>query len=76
MSAWLALDEALPTALGQGVADRVFRPLSWSKKVQWYHAPDVDTYAKAIYPLVLDALASGRSIDEAFVKNAIDVYPR
>jgi hypothetical protein len=74
-AAWKTLQEALPTALGQGVADRAFRPRSWSKRQIWYHTRDVDTYAKALYPLVREALETGEPFDEAFFKKAVAVYP-
>jgi hypothetical protein len=73
--AWETLHEALPTAIGQGVADRIFRPRSWSKQQVWYHTRKVDAYAKALYPLVRKALDSGEPFDKAFLKQAIEVYP-
>jgi len=75
LEAWETLHEALPTALGQGVADRIFRPRSWSKRQPWYHTRKVDAYAKALYPLVRKALESGEPFDEAFLEKAIEVYP-
>jgi hypothetical protein len=73
--AWQTLREALPTALGQGVADRDFRPGSWSTGGRWYHRNDVDAYAKALYPLVRKTLEQGGRFDEAFVKKALALYP-
>ncbi len=73
--AWDVLREALPTALGQGVADRHFRPIAWSRRQPWYHRDDVDRYAKAIYPLVRDALASGKKFDAAFLERAWAAKP-
>jgi hypothetical protein len=69
------MNEALPTALGQGVADSMFRPRTWSVRNSWYHTAETDTYAKAIYSLVEDALASERAMDEAFVEKAIALFP-
>lgn len=63
--------EAIPTALGQGVADRAFRPAAWSLDGPWYHTPDVDACAKRIYPTVRDALAGGFTLDEELVRRAI-----
>jgi hypothetical protein len=74
-SAWTVMNEALPTALGQGVADSMFRPRTWSVRNSWYHTTETDTYAKAIYSLVEDALASERTMDEAFVEKAIALFP-
>lgn len=73
--AWEVLHEALPTALGQGVADRAFRPRSWTPRASWYHTEAVDAYAKALYPLVQQALDLGSRIDAEFVRFAIARYP-
>lgn len=69
------LREALPTALGQGVAEREFRRLMFSSGVPWYHLPDVDAYAKALAPLVDEALRVGALLDEDFVRRAVDALP-
>jgi len=74
-SAWNVLLEALPTALGQGVADHEFRPGGWSTEAPWYHIPEIDRYAKAIYKHVSHAVASGSVLDEAFLREAIRLYP-
>ena len=71
--AWTYFGEAIPTALGQGVADSAFRPGSWSIDGPWYHTVEVDAYAKRIYPLVRYALESGSPLDEAFLQKALDV---
>ena len=68
--------EAIPTALGQGVTDRVFRPGSWSLDDPWYHTFDVDVCAKSIYPVVRYTLESGGALDEAFLRRAIDAAER
>lgn len=69
--AWTVFHEAIPTALGQGVADRAFRGDAWSMQHDWYHTRDVDRYAKRIYPLVRDALDAGSELDEAFLERAV-----
>lgn len=66
--------EALPTAMGQGVADRVFRPRLASTDLRWYSVPEVDRYAKRLYPLVRRALAGDRTFDEAFLLEALELY--
>ncbi|HEX5042159.1 MAG TPA: hypothetical protein VFV75_04585 [Candidatus Polarisedimenticolaceae bacterium] len=66
---WALLHEALPTALGQGVADRAFSA-HWSTGRRWYHTPDVDRYAKELLPLVDRALAENGVLDEAFLAGA------
>jgi hypothetical protein len=75
LAAWTVLQEALPTALGQGVADHAFRPNAWSTGSPWYHLPEVDRYAKAIHKLVNHAVASGGKFDEAFLREAVRLYP-
>jgi len=67
--AWALLHEALPTALGQGVADRAFSA-HWSTGGRWYHKSDVDRYAKTLLPVVDRTLAGGGVLDEAFVTQA------
>jgi hypothetical protein len=68
------LREALPTALGQGVADRKFRR-EWTSRVPWYHTREVDRYAKRIYPLVEEALAGAGTFDEALLRRLLAIYP-
>ena len=67
------LGEAVPTALGQGVADRMFRPRGWSLGNPWYHIPEIDLLAKRIYPLVQVTLQDGKTFDDRFVRQ---VYER
>jgi hypothetical protein len=73
--AWATLLEALPTALGQGVFDRRFRRLAWSVEAPWYHRPDVDAYAKAIFPVVAGAFASGARLDQDLGRALLDAWP-
>ena len=69
--AWSVFHEAIPTALGQGVADRAFREREWSMEDDWYHTRDVDRCAKRIYPVVRAALDAGDELDEVFLKRAL-----
>lgn len=69
--AWSVFHEAIPTALGQGVADRAFREREWSMEDDWYHTRDVDRCAKRIYPVVRATLDAGDELDEAFLKRAL-----
>lgn len=73
--AWQLLREALPTAIGQGAAGQRFRPGRWSPRDRWYHIAAVDVYAKRIYPIITDALAGGRVLDEPLVRRLVDAYP-
>jgi hypothetical protein len=73
--AWPLLREALPTALGQGIADRDLYGVTFSTNVPWYHLPDVDAYAKALAPLLDKALRTGGRLDEDFVRRAVRALP-
>ena len=64
---WAVLHEALPTALGQGVAAARFQPRSFTMRQDWYHIAEVDRLAKRIYPIVDRALADGWGFDERLV---------
>ena len=61
---WRLMLEALPTALGQGVATRRFGR-SFRLDAPWYHRADVDALAKQIYPAVTRALEEKRTLDAA-----------
>jgi hypothetical protein len=70
--AYLLLNEALATAIGNGY---VFEQLSGSlDKGEWYNWPYINQLAKEIYPLVQTYLKEGKSIDQAFVDNYIKIY--
>ncbi len=69
--AWRLLQEALPTALAQGLATQRLRPARFSLDVPWYHVDPIDAYAKRIFPLVQKTLEGGGSFDEAFVREAV-----
>lgn len=69
---WLLLREALPTALGQGVASRRFQP-DFSLEARWYHLDEVDAYAKRIYPLVSRTVRRGGRLDAEFVRAAVEL---
>jgi len=73
--AWLLLREALPTALGQGVASRRFQP-DFSLDARWYHLDEVDAYAKRIYPLVSRTVRKGGRLDADFLRAAVALIPR
>jgi hypothetical protein len=59
---WRLLREALPTALGQGVAEARLAPRRFSPRNRWYHIDGVDAVAKEIYPAVASALRDHRTI--------------
>ena len=70
------LGEAVPTALGQGVTDRLFRPKSWSLDGPWYHVPEIDLCAKRIYPIVNYALEAEQRLDPDFLVRALAAATR
>jgi len=72
--AWRLMREALPTAIGQGVAGHTFRRATWSLEQNWYHREDVDRYAKALYPLVRETLNRDGKLDRAFLEKAVAAY--
>jgi hypothetical protein len=72
--AWRLMLEALPTAIGQGVAGHTFRRATWSLEQNWYHREDVDRYAKALYPLVRETLKRDGKLDRAFLEKAVAAY--
>lgn len=74
-AAFRLLHEALPTAIAQGMADLALRPRSWSAHSPWYHIPEVDAYAKRIFPLLKEALATGGSLDGPFLRRLLQAYP-
>lgn len=72
-AAWV-LREALPTAFGQGIADRRFRPGVWTPARPWYDRDDVDRFAKRILPRLDAALAAGERFDVAFFEDVLGLY--
>lgn len=72
---WALLKESVPTAIGQGIVDKRFRPKAWSREAPWYHIAEIDAYAKALHGLVNHALATGRRFDEAFIDDAFARLP-
>ncbi len=73
--AWDVLAEALPTALGQGVADSIFREQAWSLERPWYHIERVDAYAKKLFPVVSLVIDRKKErFDEAFFARALAIY--
>jgi hypothetical protein len=75
-AAWRLMLEAMPTAIGQGVAGQAFRRATWSLEQSWYHREDVDRYAKAIFPLVRKALNRDGELDRAFLEQAVAAYTK
>jgi hypothetical protein len=72
--AWRLMLEALPTAIAQGEASRRFDK-RWNPVRPWYHDPEVDAYAKALFPLVRRALDNGETFDADFARRAVEALP-
>jgi hypothetical protein len=73
-TAWTTLQEALPTAFGQGIADRIVRPAQWSRRNPWYHDPEVDAYAKSLHAAANHALAGDGRFDDVFLRRAVQAW--
>ena len=58
------LREALPTALGQGLAQLRLAPDAYRPELPWYHLESIDRYAHALLPLVSRAFDSGQRFAE------------
>jgi hypothetical protein len=74
LAAWQVLKEALPTAIGQGLAYKRFLPERWSMEQPWYHLDLVDLYAKRLFPLVRETFENGGAFDEKFLRRAAALY--
>jgi len=63
--AWELLDEALATAIGQGLAAQRWDPKfaeSLTRAKSWYVDDSIDPFAKTLYPLVKSAVAGGSTL--------------
>jgi hypothetical protein len=70
--AYLLLNEALATAMGNGY---VYEQLNGSlDKEDWYHLKYINLMAKQIYPLVKEYIMSNKTIDENFINQYINIY--
>ncbi len=58
------LREALPTTLGQGLAQLRLAPESYNPERPWYHVEAIDRFAHALLPLVSRAFDSGQRFAE------------
>lgn len=72
--AYLLLNEALATALGNGF---VFEQLNGTTdKEDWYFNKYINLMAKEIYPLVKEYLDENKPIDKRFIDEYIAIYDR
>lgn len=68
------IDEAMATAIGNAMGYKLL--LNRLPPKPWYNNHGIDALAHAILPLVERYLANGKTIDEAFVGEAITLYRR
>ncbi|HET6372556.1 MAG TPA: hypothetical protein VFG76_04575, partial [Candidatus Polarisedimenticolia bacterium] len=61
---WRYLWEGLPTALGQGLAERRLREEAFSLSAPWYHIDAIDRFAKLIYPQVAQASEKSMHLED------------
>jgi hypothetical protein len=71
--AYLELNEALATALGQGWFRHLAYPNAAPQKV-WYGRDITDNYSRGLYPLVTEYLREGRKFDVAFAEKATQIF--
>lgn len=70
--AYRYLNEALATAIGNGWAYE--KTTGNIDTGQWYNDKYINDFAKALYPSIKGYLDSDKSIDQAFVTNAISIF--
>lgn len=74
MPAFYLLDEALATAIGNGIIRSFFRSEKWfaaytNQPLSWYGEEGIDRSGKSSYTLVRESLDQGKSLfEESFVK--------
>ena len=72
--AYLLLNEALATALGNGY---VYEQLNGTiDKEDWYFNKYINLMAKAIYPIVKEYLDNDKPMDKSFIDEYIDIYDK
>lgn len=65
-------DEGLATALGNGWT---YKQLSGQMDTtDWYNNEYINGFAKALYPLVEEYITTQKTLDQAFVNKAIDLF--
>jgi hypothetical protein len=70
------LDEPLAVAIGQMMFLERFDPERYRKEKNWYRGPWVADFAQALFPLLKDAFARKRSIDQGFIAKASEACQR
>ncbi len=72
MLAYGSINEGLATALGNGWAFE--QATGQIDEGEWYANDVIDRYGKALYPLVKTYLEEGRTMDEEFVEQSIELF--
>jgi hypothetical protein len=70
--AYLLLDEALATALGNGYVFEGFN--KETDKDDWYNVKYINLMAQKIYPLVKEYIKNKKTIDQNFIEQYIKIY--
>jgi hypothetical protein len=73
MQAYLWINEALATAIGNGWAYSRANNSTLEKNT-WYDNPIIDGFARGLYPMVSSYLKDNRPIDRSFVEHAISLF--
>lgn len=72
--AYKLINEALATALGNGLA---FRAITGAEdRAPWYDNPEIDEFARSIYPRVAEYFDAGKTMDRDFVLHAVEQYKK
>lgn len=72
MTAWTLTYEALPTAFGQGLAQAILAPRHYGWPLTWYHIPEIDAAAKAIYPVLRQRFFAGGTLWDEFPEQIVE----
>jgi len=75
-AAWRYFWESIPTALGQGLAESRLAPQRFSLSNPWYHIPQIDRYAKLIYPVIEESMKRPETIHDGAVARMVDLMER
>lgn len=72
--AYAQLNETLPSALSEGW----FLPqaIGRTRTEYWYRDPNVDKFAKALCPLLIQYINEGRTLDSAFANHSLDIFKK
>jgi hypothetical protein len=75
-AAWRYFWESVPTALGQGLAEARLAPRRFSAANPWYHIPQIDRYAKLVYPAIVESMDRNQTIHDGVIPRMVDLMER